>query len=321
MTSLLETFRAELADAIAEHLAAIKKQSNPAHDLDLLEAVKRATKGWTITRIDYPNRDQHPLEDVAYGHRLRATLPFVPETTAEEAKRLARMEASLWAARAHVIDFDPADAAAGAYDDTDDDPGPPPERVSVNALLRQGLWWRACVSKESTTTEPIRIADMTHEHRLALLTWLRGRAKRYKEREDWHYAATPGPSGDMATAAFEAECDRQWDTPADEWFEAQPLVRALAYWTTPHAESPLTWRPMSEAPRWISPNIMARWAEPIGDDDLVEVYWSDLHHAWCAASGNGQPLVDELTEWRELYPWEQPQFTEAETDDEHCDAY
>lgn len=316
MTTQLETFRAELADAIAHHLAAIKKQSNPTHDLDLLQAVKRATKGWTVTRINYPNRDQHPLEDHTYGHRLRVTLPFMPETIAEEAERLAHAAAHTWAACSHVPGFDPADAAAGVYDNTEDDPGPPPQYVGVNTLLGQGLWWRARVSKESPTTEPIRIADMTHEHRLALLTWLRGRAKRYKEREDWHYAATPGLSGDMATAAFEAECDRQWDTPADEWLEAQPLVRVLVYWTTPYGEAPLTWRPMSEAPHRTSPNIMARWAEPIGDDELVEVYWSDLHYAWCAASGNGQPLVDDLTEWREL------RDDERQSPDQECeDSY
>ena len=58
-------------------------------------------------------------------------------------------------------------------------------------------------------TVAIRLEDMTHDHRLALLAFLRRNAPAYKTREDWYYASVPGPSGEMAQAAFQAECDRQ----------------------------------------------------------------------------------------------------------------
>lgn len=307
MSDSLDELRADLARALAVHLAVICVKSNPVPTLDLVEAVNRATEDWRVSRKDYPHRDDHPLSEVRYGHALTATLPFKPETEAETVDREAWESARSWAARAWMIDFDPAAAARGDYTNTDDDPGPPPERVGANQLIQQGLWWRMRESRnpEDKTTVAVRVADMDHDHRLSLLGFLRRNAKAYKEREDWAYASGPQPSGDMACDAFEAECDRQWSMGAHEWLEDQPLICTLVYWTTPYGEAPLTWRPMDEAPH-DGTTIAVRWPDSGPLDEPDRAYWLAPHYAWCLEHGSELFDSDSFAQWRELYPYEQP---------------
>jgi hypothetical protein len=284
-----EEFITTLADALAPHIYA-----GDAPDLDHLRAALRTvTEEWAVDRKDTQDRDDRAPTPPRYGHELVVTGPFVPETDQEIADREARAAARSWANQARLFSYDPQDLGW----DLGGCP-PPPERVGVSQLLDQGLWWRARMNIDSTETTAIRLEDMTHSHRLALLAFLRRNAKTYKLREDWSYASILGPSGEMAADAFEAECDRQWETPAAEWLESRPLIKALVYWTTPVAESPLTWRPMNEAPH--TGTIMARWVTPLSDapeHQEIEVHWLD--YAWCAVGGTG-PLTDELAEWREL---------------------
>jgi hypothetical protein len=273
----------------------------------IAEAVAAATADWTATRKQFPHRDQHPLEDSTHGHQVIAALPFVPEADDERLEREARTAARTWAACAARTDWNREDPRS-----LGDDVGPPPERVGILHLLEQGLWWRM---RDLDATDPdgggrvptvaIRLEDMTHDHRLALLDFLRRRAPQYKIREDWYYASTPGPSGDMASDAFEAECNRQWATPAAEWIENQPLVQALVYWTTPYAESPLTWRPMSEAPH-DGREIVARWFDGGDLDESDRIYWSPFGHCWHIKGGSNPFSSDVFAEWRELRDDEKP---------------
>lgn len=167
---------------------------------------------------------------------------------------------------------------------------------------------------------PIRIEDMTHSHRLSLLGFLRKRAGRAKWRADLRLASMPEPGGDMACDAFDAVCDEQWNTPAEEWIEDQPLIKALVYWTTPWGDSPLTWRPMNEAPRGIpSTPIMVRYRDRDGAEHTAIVIDSP-QYAWvCFPSyeplmvpdGHGGEDYADPTEWRALRDEEAPAFQSA----------
>jgi hypothetical protein len=251
--------RNELNNTIAQTLAGVL-----AIDPERAQLAARAiTSGWHAARITTPNSDEHPLTPVRHGHYLRIATDWQPETPGETADRQAREAARHWAWLADDLEWDDWEGA--------DEVGPPPERVSINQLLDQGAWWRMRVAdrpgsglspigRAQLPTVAVKLADMTHDHRLALLDWLRQRAGQYKSRADWFFAATPGPNGDMAQLAFEAECVRQWDTPAAEWIEDQPLVKALVRWTTPYAESPVTWLPIDEAPHYEG-ILIGRWSD------------------------------------------------------------
>ncbi len=307
-----DEFLAGLAQALDTHLADDVRPSRH----QLWAALYTATQSWVIKREDAQavvavhDRSSTPPR---YGHKLVATGPFIPETDTEIADREARAAARSWAHHARLFSYDPQDPG-----DDDGECPPPPARVGVSQLLDQGLWWRARAGEDpdDRTTQAIRLADMTHDHRLALLGFLRKRAGTYKLREDWVYVSTPGPQGEMAADAFEAECDRQWETPAAEWLETRPLIQALVYWTTPVAESPLTWRPMDEAAR--RGTIIARWT----DGSEQETYWSAWHHTWCLVGGSGVP-GGEPVQWRELRDDERPAPVDPNCphgvpDDEHC---
>jgi len=285
--------RTDLANALADHM------SIPLRVVE--EAVNAVTADWAIRRQDYPHSGQHPMESDDHGHRLVATLPFVPETDDERTHREAGEAARLWAFCAQGADWDDWDAG--------EEIGPPPQRVGAALLLDQCHWWRG---RERTAdggfsehTVPMRLADMTHDHRMALLEWLRQRAPRFKLRADWVMAGSPPPFGDMACDAFEAACDDQFATPDDEWIERQPLVRALVRWTTPYAESPLTWRPIAEAPRRFDTLIIGRWSD-LTDHDDMPIMWSG-EDGWAPADAAGYGgFDDDPDQWREL------------RDDEYC---
>lgn len=257
--SHLDDFRADLASALAHELGTALASVE--------QAVATITAEWAVERKDFH-----------HGHRLIVTPPFIAESDTE---RIDREAARVWGIQAWVMDFDPMDAASGCYAVTDDDPGPPPIRVGVMQLLNQGLWWRMadpqgeCGPGQRNPTVAVRIADMEHSHRLSLLAFLRRNAEIHKGRRDWYFASVPGPSGDMASDAFEDAVDQQFNTPAGEWLEDQPLIKALVYWTTPYAESPLTWRPMDEAPR-DGTTIVVRWTDSGPLDEPDRVYWREL---------------------------------------------
>lgn len=326
--SAKDELRTGLTESLHAALTEITGQRSTIPDQLIEQAVGRVIEDWRVTRVDTPNIDEHPLAPQPDGHYLKVTLPHVPETDDERADREARTAAARWAWEARMFSWDPQDPG---YDNSECPP--PPERVGVSQLLDQGLWWRARMNPDSTDTQAIRLADMTHSHRMALLAFLRRNAPRYKMREDWMYVSIPGPQGEMAQDAFEAECDRQWNTPASEWLEDQPLVRALVHWTTPVAESPLTWRPMNEAPRIHETVIVVRYPSPDGEQTAQVV--PSLTYEWATfpdyepltvSDGHGGFEQADPIEWRELrddelptpVPAFDPNCPHGVPDDEHC---
>lgn len=298
----LDELRTHLADRLAPLLDAWV--SEPV----VRAAINEATADWAVTRKNYPHRDDHPLSEPRFGHKLVATLPFVPETDDERADREAYYEAFFW----------------------EPDDGPPPQRVSIDQLLRQDTWWRMRIDRpgsmrdlpgEPMPTAPVRLEEMSHDHRLALLALLRRNAEKYKLQADWALARVHGPDGDMASDAFERECDEQWNTPDAEWIEEQPLVQALVHWTTPYAESPLTYQGMETAPH-DGTVIMVRW---VGAPEYGEIRaaWSRRYEDWLTMDGDGNvdPYVggfddkEEPIEWRPLRDDEAPPFEPESEDD------
>lgn len=175
--------------------------------------------------------------------------------------------------------------------------GPPPPGVGILSLLEQAEWWRmrdpsADPGTRPAPAVPIRLEDMDHTHRLGLLGFLRDRAEHFKARADWRMAAGPGPSGDAACDAFDAACDEQWGTSAAEWLERQPLVRALVSWTTPHAESPLTWQPIGCEPEQ-TPLLVRFTAD--SDEEPTEAMWTRTYGWTCL---DYVPLDTDPVEWR-----------------------
>ena len=271
---------------------------------DIESAVYAAIADWKVERKDTPHRDGHPEQ--GYGHYVKATLPWVAETDTERTEREAREVARSWAWKASLTSWDREDP--GYYGD---EVGPPPARVGIYHLLQQGLWWRMRAPDAAdpddggrVPTVAIRLEDMTHFHRLSLLGFLRQRAEQFKLREDWHYASMPGPNGEMAQDAFETECDRQWNTPAAEWIENQPLARALVHWTTPYAESPLTWRPTSEVTGRPGFTAVVRCT----DGTELVAFWNPEEWVW--ERGEDSMPLDALNlepvEWRALRDEERP---------------
>lgn len=315
----LDELIATLADDIFTALADVYGSDFARQRMMDVEGIERAVRiavaAWIVERKDTPHRGGHPEQ--GYGHYVKATLPWVAETDTERTEREAREAARSWAWKASLTSWDREDP--GYYGD---EVGPPPARVGIYHLLQQGLWWRMRAPDAAdlddggrVPTVAIRLEDMTHGHRLGLLGFLRQRAEQFKLRKDWHYASVPGPNGEMAQDAFEAECDRQWNTPAAEWIENQPLVRALVYWTTPYAESPLTWRPMNEAPRGIPPTpVMVRYSHPDGEQTAVVI--DSVQYGWVRVPGyeplmvpDGTGLGEDYacpTEWRALREEEKP---------------
>lgn len=274
----LDELRADLTLGINRALAGT--YGEPFADMygsDVKRAVDAATEGWEAKRVaPY----QHPLLEHVFGHQLVATLPPVLEMESERDDREARMAARRWR---------PED-------------GPPPPKVGIMTMLGQTEWWRMVAPEGSPAqaaakrTTPVRIEDMEHDHRLNLLAFLRRHAGRYKNAADWSLVNTPFPGGEMAGMAFEAECDRLWDEGAAEWLERQPLVCALVAWTTPWAESPLTWRPPDEAPKdgRLVMVIMGEGHPPILARRLLSHGWA--HPDWTRL------VEDEPECWRELRP-------------------
>jgi hypothetical protein len=279
MSKHLDQLRSDLASALADEIGM---------PLVAVEAaVATVTADWKVTRKDYPNSNDHPLADVRYGHKLVVTLPFVPETDGERAERELRTEAFFWCP----------------------EKGAPPERVRILQLLRQDEWWRANATHDRgdgvSSTVAVRVEDMTHDHRLALLEWLRARARRF------HAAAFT----ELGNAPDDVWSSHERHEPS-EWLEEHELVQALVRWTTPYGEAPLTWRPATEHPD-DGINVMARRTgfgpdEPLvkvywSGEPLVKVYWSGYHHRWCAVGvPAGVIEAGDLAEWRELRDDEKP---------------
>jgi hypothetical protein len=268
---------------------------------DIVDAI---IKGWSVTRKDYPNIDQHPLEDDSHGHRLVLTGPFVPETDEERIERELWYEAYSWSA----------------------DDGPPPVRVGVRQLLRQDTWWRMNATPErqegDNRTVAIRVEDMTHDHRLALLAWLRSKARNLHASVFTELRGAP----DDVWSSHERQSPR-------EWLEEQELIQALVHWTTPVAESPLTWRPMNEAPSGAQAVIVVRYQGP--DGELTAQVTPSLPYGWVTfpdydplmvSDGLGGFDYADPTGWRELRDDELPKPVEpfdtncdhGYADDEHC---
>lgn len=258
MTTSDHNLRAELVSSLAHELGL------PLRAVE--EAVNTVTADWTVTRKNYPTGNENPLAELRYGHRLVIELPFVPESDAKRTERELRMEAYFWSP----------------------EKGAPPEHVGVRQLLRQGEWWCANATPDRgdgvRRTVTIRVEDMTHDHRLGLLDWLRTRA------HELHASAF----SELGNAPDDVWLSHAYHDSA-EWLEGQELVQALVRWTTPYAESLLTWRPMSEAPFIHGASLMAR--SKYNRSEII-VSWNDTEGWWEGA--DGFVYIDEAVEWREL---------------------
>jgi hypothetical protein len=278
--------RNELNNTIAQILTA-----ELAIDPERAQRAARAiTRDWDITRVDTPESDIHPLAEQKHGHYLRITTDWQPETPGETADRQAREAARHW-----------------AWGDHDD---PPPERVNILDLLEQDTWWRARVEPWTEwekrhackLTEPVRLqpADdpddpwrdikvMDLDHKVALLAWLRRNANSLHAR----LATRFGDAPDDVWFSWEREDPH-------EWLEDQPLVKALVWQTTPVAESPLTWRPLSEVESGALVIVRRHgrdeqiWARRIAGEwwQIIENGWTRIPPAWIRETG---------TKWR--LPW------------------
>jgi hypothetical protein len=297
--------RDEMLDTLTAALAVQLVDADCApRDADLRAALDAATADWDFRRTVYPNADDHPLSQPRYGHALVAIGPFIPETNAERTERELRREAYFW----------------------DADDGPPPVRVGIRQLLRQDTWWRMNATPErqegDNRTVAIRVEDMTHDHRLALLAWLRSKARNLHTSVFTELGGAP----DDVWSSHERQDPR-------EWLEEQELIQALVHWTTPYGESPLTWRPMVEAPCGAEAVIVVRYQGPDGEQTAQVT--PSLAYGWVTFPGYDPLMVSDglggfdyadPAEWRELRDDELPTpVTEFDPncphgvgDDDHC---
>jgi hypothetical protein len=287
--SAKDELRTGLTESLHAALTEITGQRSAIPDQLIEQAVNRVIEDWRVTRVDTPNADEYPLRPEPHGHYLKVTLPHVPETDDERTERELRWEAYLW----------------------DADDGPPPERVGVRQLLRQDTWWRMTAPDRPGATGnrgvrlptiPVRIEDMTHDHRVSLLAWLRQRAERL------HFDAF----GELWGAPDDVLASHERQDPR-EWLEENELVQALVHWTTPYGEAPLTWRPMNEAPRIHETVIVVRYPSLDGEQTAQVV--SSLAYEWVTfpdyepltvPDGHGGFEQADPIEWRELRDDELP---------------
>lgn len=179
------------------------------------DAAWAVTHNWRVERINTPNKDHHSLAEVPYGHYLRISTDWQPETLGETTEREARHEARMWGL-------------------SHDDDQPPPPRTRILDLLDQDIWWLARVDGRATS---MRLADMGFDHKVSLLAWLRARASRFHGQ----LGTWLGDAPDDVWASWSRE-------DSAEWLEDQPLIKALVWHTTPVGCAPLTWQPLREAP-------------------------------------------------------------------------
>lgn len=227
----LDELRGQLAGAVYDHLRAHSANLDVS-PTDIGRAIASVTEDWKVVRNSTEPLGKRSREP---GIILKAELPWRPLTADEQADRDARLAAMSWGTDAYTReDFD-------VLDQPDGDPGPPPERVSINDLLTQRIWWRMNdpdAPEGERRTVPIRIDDMPHVHRMGLLGWLRKGAHGFHMRYRGLFFGAPDD-------VFDVVLEEQ---PA-EWIDEQPLVRELVYRTTPYGESPRTWNPLDTAPR------------------------------------------------------------------------
>lgn len=263
----IDTFRHELTSALVEQL---QEARSPVEHEVIKAVVRRVTDGWTAT----VHHSASPDDPDVMGYNLGLCLPWRRESDEEAAARKARWEAMVW----------------------DSEAGPPPLGVSMLQLLRQDIWWqtRDAPYWEGGKLVPVRIEDMDHNHRLNLLEWLRTRAGQFHSQQAGVFLGAP----DDVWAAYEAEDPYVW-------IEEQELVQALVRWTTPYAESPLTWRPMSEAPK----DGTVVMASDALKSDAFRVCWDSYWGGWVVAESGwqyGTPPSCDLFGWRELREDEKP---------------
>lgn len=137
-------------------------------------------------------------------------------------------------------------------------------------------------------------------HRLALLDFLRKRAHNLHLSASLHLFGAP----DDVVLSRERQDPR-------ECLEERKLVQALVHWTTPYAESPITWRPMREAPR-DGTEIVVRLFDDDDPDEPDRAWWSRTEYCWHLSGGSAAFADDAFTEWRELRDDEATPFTAPE---------
>ncbi len=88
---------------------------------------------------------------------------------------------------------------------------------------------------QTETWQGQRLEDMSLSHQVNTLAFLRRRAKTFQFSESMRYftsslAGVDDPSDGVWAAQLEAEAE--FDRPAEEWIEDQPLVRRLVELTS-----------------------------------------------------------------------------------------
>lgn len=95
------------------------------------------------------------------------------------------------------------------------------ERPSALDLLYQSEIW---IDADGHTHQ---IADMETRHARNVIRMLERKANHFHSAANWGYVSGPGPSGDAACDAFNAEMDRFMDADPLEWIRSSDLVQAL----------------------------------------------------------------------------------------------
>jgi hypothetical protein len=275
----IDRFRQLLTDSIAEQLRRLDPLHPVSHTL-LRTVIRQVTDNWQVDQHDSSSEDS-----VRLGHdgfALRVTTPWQSYSEEELDARDARLFALVW---------NPED-------------GPPPPGVSILQLLRQDTWWLTRAPDRPGSSGycgvrlplgPIRVEDMTHEHRMSTLAWLRRRADKLHSDAAVHLHGAP----DEVWASYDAELP-------EEWLEEQPLIQALVRWTTPYAESPLTWKPILDIPY-----RQFEWVAVKSRDDSEGIYilrWDSWSRRWEDQFGHVfYDLAEEdFLGWRDAFPEELP---------------
>jgi hypothetical protein len=267
----IDTFRHELTSAIAEQFESL---SHPVDREVLKGVIRRITDAWRVERED--SMSSIPGEEgKVWGYEFEVTLPWRPESEQETEAREARWAAMVW---------DPED-------------GPPMPGVTMLQLLRQDTWWMYHPKPYWEGSSPllsVRVENMTHSHRMAVLAWLRSRANELHAQVAGELLGAP----DDVWSSYDVELP-------EEWLEEQELVWALDRWTTPWAESPLTWKPITEAPC----DGTVIMAADMQANDAFRIKWDSYWRGWIIVDDGplyGTPPSCVIYRWRDLREDEKP---------------
>lgn len=117
------------------------------------------------------------------------------------------------------------------------------DRPSTLDLLHQSEIW---IDADGNTHQ---IPDMEIRHARNVIRLLERKAAQIHDAESWDYVSGPGPSGDVACDAFEAEMERFMSADPLEWVRSTDLVQALYQ----RIGEPVPGAPAPDDPDWSIP--------------------------------------------------------------------